>query len=181
LEEKNMSEIYNPEDIKNEFIKNTISEYTKLYSAQQIDLAVYYLTDFVNNLVANDLLIVKLDEPEQQPAPQPQAVYQQPRGPNPNAASYAPPVPPQQSMYSQNPFQEEEYRDPRTQRMRVDDVRVKQEVAEMNEQLRNPAPRRVVAESKQEVSLTSEKGKTFVDKIKDMRNPRKKDNINPDE
>jgi hypothetical protein len=84
-------------------------------------------------------------------------------------------------MYSQNPFQEEEYRDPRTQRMRVDDVRVKQEVAEMNEQLRNPAPRRVVAESKQEVSLTSEKGKTFVDKIKDMRNPRKKDNINPDE
>ena len=104
----------------------------------------------------------------------------------------------QQPMYQPNPFQEEvgeqqirDYSDPRTQRMRVDDYGVQREVEEMNAQLRTPQPPRQMQRPiqnqmqqqapMQDVNLTSEKSKTFVDKIKEMRNPRKKEGINPEE
>lgn len=200
-----MSEIFNPEDVKNEFIQNTIQEYLRVYGKQQVDLAVYFLNDFINNLVANDLVLLRL-EPE--PAPQQrQPVYQQPQPPR--QQQYQQPIPQQQmrvqqpqNIYQQNPFEEEdirtqvaEYIDPRTQRMRVEDFGVQREVAELNAQLQTPNPprqmntrgfpqqpqRQPIQQQQQDINLESEKSKTFVDKIKDMRTPRKKEGINPEE
>lgn len=190
------NEIYNPEDVKNEYINNVIPEYGRTYSRQQLDLAIYMLTDFVNNLTANNLVLLRYEpEPVRQPTQQQyQAPQQQaPRGPPPRQ-----PIPQYMPEYSQNqnPFQDveevdtQEYADPRTQRMRVDDFRVQREVAEMNAQLRTPQmPRQQQPMPQQQqqqpiqqdINLASEKNKTFVDKIREMRNPKKKDNINPEE
>lgn len=197
-----MSEIYNIEEVKDEFIKNTIQEYLQRYAQPQIDLAIYYLNDFVNNLVANELVLLKY-EPEPEPTPQPiqqiqrplyqppmQQRMQQPQQYVPPRVAATPYQPPSVNPYTQNPFQEEEqvaaeYSDPRTQRMRVDDFSVQREVREMNEQLRTPQPPRQIQQPMQrpmqDINLDSEKSKTFVDKIKEMRNPRKKEGINPEE
>lgn len=196
-----MTEIYNVEDVKNEFLKNILPEYAKTYSRQQIDLSVYFLTDFVNNLVANDLVLLKI-EPEPEPEPEPilPGYPQMPQGPpqrmvqRPTQQMQQPQqFQEQQQYYQANPFNEvQDYTDPRTQRMRVDDFRVQQEVAEMNAQLRNPPQYRQPAQTQMQpqtqptqpqvdVNLINEKNKTFVDKIKDMRNPRKKEGINPEE
>lgn len=189
------NEIYNPEDVKNEFLTNVLPEYGKTYSRQQLDLAIYMLTDFVNNLAGNDLWILRYEpEPQQQPMQQPMQQQprqvQQPRGQ----------MPPGYQNYEQNPFEEDvqEYMDPRTQRMRVDEFSVKRDVAEMNQQLRSLVPPRQLdtrmppidvrmhqqpqqQQQQQDINLGSEKSKTFVDKIKEMRTPKKKDSINPEE
>jgi hypothetical protein len=192
-------EIFNPEDVKNEFITNTLPEYGRTYSKQQLDLAIYMLTDFVNNLTGNDLYLIRVSEPE----PEPQPVYQQPvyQAPPQQMRPQMRVQQVQQPVYQPNPFQEEvgeqqirDYSDPRTQRMRVDDYAVQREVEEMNAQLRTPQPPRQMQQPQrqmqqpmqqatpvQDVNLTSEKSKTFVDKIKEMRNPRKKEGINPEE
>lgn len=181
-----VNEIYNPEDVKNEFLTNVLPEYGRTYSRQQLDLAIYMLTDFCNNLVANDLWMLRVEQQQQQQQPvQQQMPRQMPQ-------QQQMPAPPQ--YYEQgNPFEEDvqEYTDPRTQRMRVDDFSVQRDVAEMNQQLRsNIPPRQFVQQQmpqmpqqmpQQDINLGSEKNKTFVDKIKDMRQPKKKDNINPEE
>jgi len=179
-------EIYNVEDVKNEFLQGVIQEYSQNYSRIKLDLAIYMLNDFCNNLIANKLVLLRLDQEIQPPTP-PQPVYQQ------QQQVYQPPqqvYQPPRMQPQNNPFEEDiqEYVDPRTQRMRVDDYNVKKEVAEMNQQLRSPPPRMQPIQQQQiqpmqnnDVNLGLQKDKTFVDKIKEMRSPKKKDNINPDE
>lgn len=195
------NEIFNLEDVKNEYIENTINEYAKSYNKMQIDLAVYMLNDFVVNLVANDFVLLRY-EPEPEPVPQQapqrmqppvqqqQPMRQAPQGfqgygqgqtnvrvdPRQRVQQVQQPIPGYIDQ-NENPFETAEYVNPKTQRMRVDDVDVRREVSEMNEQLNRVNG----SVPKQDINLNSEKSKSFVDKIRDMRNPKKKDNINPEE
>jgi hypothetical protein len=217
-------------DVKNEFLQNVGPEYARAYPPQQLDLALYLLNDFCNNLVNNGLVLFRQVEAPQpvyeQPYPQPsyqQPAYQVPPYQTPYQQPYQPP---QQQVYG-NPFEEDlkfrqqqEYEN----RLRAEQGEVQRNISEMNAQLQQqqfrpvnsvrpqPIPRQEYVPPRQEprqeyippqpqpqqpsraspfpqptqqpvqdINLANEKPKTFVDKIKEMRTPKKGDKINPEE
>ena len=201
-------EIYGVEDVRDEFLENVLGEYSKVYSKQQVDLAVYLLNDFVSNLVGNDLVLLKVNKSQSAMSPPPyyveaeQMVRPQPQvyggvGPGFEEQRVQPrrveSVPrrfeeqrvqprrvegvPREGVVidnSVNPFGDDGYVDPRSQRVRVD-PRVARDVAELNAQLRSSQA------SQDDVVLGDERKSSFVDRIRDMRSPKKRDTINPEE
>ena len=194
-----MEEFFEIMDVKEEFLKNVGPQYQASYSPQQLDIAMYMVNDFCNNIAANGLVLLRMPEPrqalpqplqgyypQQQYPQQPQPVYQEPYPQPPYARQVQQEVQqmppprmvarpmPQNTMPMQNPFNDEERYD------------VQRQVAEMNRGIQPkrtmPQPYMVPAQTVQsDVDLQVEKPKTFVDKIKDMRAPRKVDKINPEE
>ena len=183
-----VNEIYELDEVKNEFIRNVSMEYAKVFNRQQMDLAIYLLNDFCNNLAANGLVLLRYVP---QPQPQPQPIRPMPSP----------------SMRFGNPFEEEppvaEYVDPRLRQARTDELDVRRNIAEMNAQIQAP-PQRMVRQPQpvldyeqlppmpqpprpmprqvvQDVDLVGDKPKTFVDKIKEMRVGKKAEKINPEE
>jgi hypothetical protein len=141
------NEIYDLEEVKNEFIRNVSGEYAKVFNRQQMDFAVYVLNDFCNNLSGNGLVLLRYTpQPQMQQMPMQQPRYVEPK-PQPRYVQpqYSPP------QYSQpfdgNPFEEEppidEYNDPRMRQMRTDNVDVQRNITEMNAQLQQQ-PQRMV-------------------------------------
>lgn len=176
-----MNQVYAVEDVKNEFVKSVIDQYAESYNRIQLDLAFYVLNDFCNNLAANGLVLLKVEQQVQQPVQQPvmqQQVQQpvQPMGPPPKSAAQPYGYPQQMpNANSVDPFEKAEYVDPRLQRQKMDEFSVQREVKELNAQLQPKVKAEV------DVSLSGEKGKSFVDKIKEMRSSKKRDVINPEE
>jgi hypothetical protein len=155
------------------------------------------LNDFCNNVEANSLVLARM-EPQAPPIPtQPQyppdPYYQQP--PRPPYVQQQPgySIPPgvyQQPIMS-NPFNEYD----------ADRMDVQSQVAEMNRGInyrqqqqqpvyqQQPQPQRMQmpmppiqqSPGQSVVDLNPDKPKTFVDKIKEMRTPKKVDKINPEE
>lgn len=179
-----MDEFFDIMDVKNEFLKNLGPQYQNMYAPQQLDIALYMLNDFCNNINANGLILLR--HVEQAPPRPPQYAQPQPGYVIPPGVYQQPQYPPQQmrvQSYPQrpmeNPFNEYDER-----------FNVQQQVAEMNQGLQQAQtrsqfmqqPQRVITpEVVQDVDLRAEKPKTFVDKIKEMRTPKKADNINPEE
>lgn len=190
-----MAEVFSIIDVKNEFLRNLGQQYVNSYPPQQVELALYMLNDFCNNVEANNLLLVRADQPEPQAPPQymPPQQYPQPMDPY-----YQPPqrppyvqqqrMPPQMAPPQQNPFVEYD----------ADRMDVQSQVAEMNRglaygrmppqqpqqqpRMQMPTMPPVMQQQQQSVvDLNPEKPKTFVDKIKEMRTPKKVDKINPED
>ena len=170
-----MEEFFDIMDVKNEFLKNLGMQYQSMYSPQQLDIALYMLNDFCNNVAANGLVLLRQtpDQPQGYQPPQPQYVQPVPQG---YYSQQPRPVP------IQNPFNEYEQR-----------MDVQRQVSEMNQGLARAQSRQVyepprpampparMPEPQSDVDLHNEKPKTFVDKIKEMRTPKKVDKINPEE
>lgn len=197
-------------DVKNEFLRNVGPEYARSYPPQQLDVALFLLNDFCNNLSGNGLVLfrqapvqpVQQQYYPQQPNYPPQPAYVESRIP-PSPYVQQPYVQPRQPQNYSNPFDEDaqfrqqQYED----RLRAEEFTVQQNINEMNAQLRAPPqpprqnPMRVSSQPmprqpipvqeyippQADVNLSNDKPKTFVDKIKEMRTPKKGDKINPEE
>lgn len=183
-----MEEFFEIMDVKNEFLTNVGSQYQASYSPQQLDIALYLLNDFCNNISANGLVLLRT-EPQPPPRQLPPQGYQEPYPQTPYArqaqmqsprmVARPQPMPMQRPQPMQNPFNEydEEVYD------------VQQQVQELNRGIKPMArlqrpmdvPMQPPATRQSDVDLQAEKPKSFVDKIKDMRTPKRMDKINPEE
>lgn len=194
-----MDEFFDIVDVKKEFLKNVGPQYQSTYAPQQLDIALYMLNDFCNNVSANGLVLMRQtppqpEYPEAVPAYEPRFDVRQPY-PQPMQPSYPtlqrPPYIQQQSGYSippgvyQEPVQDPfvEYQAPVMPQRPP--LRVQQQVNELNQGLQQPrfAPRPQPLPTQtytQDADLNPDKAKTFVDKIKEMRTPKKSDKINPE-
>jgi len=177
-----VNEIFEIHTVRDEFLQMTAAEYSKYFTPRMLELAVYVLNDFCNNVQANELVLVRA------PQQQPQQVQQQPQSrqvnqninynPMPSTDYNLPPLPPIPQMGTPqgygNPFEEA--------------LDVRQNVEQMNAELlaREAASRRSPQfqqpVQRQEVDLKSaNETKSFVDKVREMRAPKRVDKINPEE
>jgi hypothetical protein len=189
-----MDEYFDIVDVKKEFLKNVGPQYQSTYAPQQLDIALYMLNDFCNNVSANGLVLMRQTPvqptpeyyPEPVPAYEPRFDVRQPY-PQPMQPTYPTPQRPpyaQPNYPPQDPF--EEYQPPQQfiQPQRPQ-MRVQQQVNELNQGLQQPrfVPRQPLPQQPQpmqDADLNPDKAKTFVDKIKEMRTPKKSDKINPE-
>lgn len=163
-----MSEIFEVEDVKIEFLQKVGLGYSQAFAPKQLELALYVLNDFCNSLTSNGLVLLRQSQ-SQQPISQQQ--YQAP-------LQYQQMPFQQQSMQPQlmqgDPFQEGE----------LMQQRIQQNIIEMNNSLKRPGTNRgslndvvpSVPEQRSrtdDVNLASQKPKSFVDGLKAMRSSRK--------
>jgi len=163
-----VNEIFEIHAVRDEFLQMTAAEYSKYFTPRMLELAVYVLNDFCNNVQANELVLVRAAQPRQAPQnmnynPMPSADYM--------SMPELPPVP-QMGMPLQygNPFEEA--------------LDVRQNVEQLNAELlaREAQQRRPQQPIRQEVDLKSvNDSKSFVDKVREMRAPKRVDKINPEE
>jgi len=161
------NEIFEINNVKQEFLQNIGPEYTQVFSERQLEMSIYMLNEFCTALANNGLVLLRI-EPEPTP-------YRAP--PTPQMG-----IPPQYEqqgyrMPAADPFQEQQLHQ---QQM------VQQQVKEMNAQLPRapprPQPSQPKSEPVQEVDLSADKPKTFAEKIREMRAGTKNPNrINPDD
>lgn len=149
-------EIFEIEDVKNEFLQKVAAEYGQVFAPRQLELAMYVLNDFCNNLSANNLVLYRFVEQQFQQAP-PQ--YQQmpfQQGPRPIQQQ---PIPIQQPRPPQNPFEEDQ------------GYNVRQNINELNRQIQQPPKPRIPEKQlqSQDVDLSPEKPKNFVDNLRAMK------------
>jgi len=162
-----VNEVFEIHAVRDEFLQMTAAEYSKYFTPRMLELAVYVLNDFCNNVQANELVLVRA-QPQQAPQnmnynPIPSADYNIPQGPQMG-------MPPQYG----NPFEEA--------------LDVRQNVEQLNAELlareaqQRRAPQQQQQPIRQEVDLKSvNESKSFVDKVREMRAPKRVDKINPEE
>lgn len=155
-------EIYDVNSVKDEYLQGMYPEYQKVYTQMQLDMSVYMLNDFVTNLAANGLMLIRA-----QPEPQPQA--QQPFNPFEN------------KQYQQAEKEAEE------RRIMMEKMKVDRDIQEMNEQLKERdlrmVPNDTLGNGNDDIDVSDDKPKTFLEKMRNISKPsaRPKRDINPDE
>ena len=177
------NEIFDINNVKQEFLQNMGPEYVKVFSEKQLEMSVYMLNEFCDALIGNGLVLTR-NEPEViRPAYRAPPTPQMGIPPQYQNQGYQMPV--QQPQYQQPPqFQQQQYQDP-FQEQQFIQQQVQQQVKELNAQL--PRTNRPPMDAAglppvQEVELNAEKPKSFADKIREMRAGTKKPNrINPDD
>lgn len=177
-----MSEIFDLNVVKQEFLQNLGGEYSTIFSERQLEMSVYMLNEFCTALTANGLVLLRQQQQQPLMQQQPPMQMQQPRVMQQPPQDYRyqqyqqPPVqpmsvPPQyQNIGSPatmpDPFQEEQ------EEQFLQQQQVKRQVTELNAQLPKAQP----------IDLSPDKPKSFAEKIKEMRSTVKRSNrINPDD
>jgi len=163
------NEVFDINNVKQEFLQGIAEKYAASFTDIQLEMSVYMLNDFCNVISANDLVLVRIAKEQiYDPTPVPQ--YQ------------APPTPqmglPPQYQQSVNPFDNVP---PIAQN--IPPRQVQKTVQELNNNLNQgyqvpPAP------VKQDIDLSTDRPKTFREKISEMRSAPKKhpgDKVNPNE
>lgn len=172
------NEFFEINDVKNEFLKNVGPQYQGMYSPQQLDIALYMLNDFCNNVSANGIVLMR-QAPEPVPMPDYQSSgfgIQRPQSyPQPMQPTYPTPQrPPYVQQQYQDPFEEYPLPQPQFSPQPKMPQRIQQQVNELNKGIQPRQPQ-------MDADMDNDKPRTFVDKIKDMRTPAKSDRINPED